>query len=426
MESNFNYSFDENGNLNLVIPKGIFSNEAEPAPEPEPETPPPTNNPEPLPSITLPFVNVEDYGAIPGDPSKAASNRTAIQKAINENDYIAYPRKYYVSGPLETTSKKYNIGYGMMTSGVIGHGFDDAIFIQDYGFSARIADMELSYSDWSPGDNRNAIRFKGQVAHSSFKNLRMISVTRGMYIDPLSTNGGNVFSCNFENLYTFWYKKNSIHLKARSGANTGNVFSNLYCNNKGNDYKSDIVTPYYFEELSESTMMQLNAEWSLIDSAFHFKYCRNINLLSPHIEGVHMKTPNRGLFKVEGIAGSPKQKGSVDINGIDLYDVRADASGSAVFEVMNNGVVYAKGMNEQVTAGDLRMIQTNSAGEDYIYLDNMRYLNIANIEPSVANNSNGKPKLMRFNDEYRYLTVPGNDGKYRITVENGTVKATKQ
>lgn len=418
MEKVFNYSFDADGNLDLKIPKDIFNQVS------EPEEPPVIEPPQPPPAVTLPFVNVEDYGAVPDDASKAASNRVAIQKAIDENDYISYPRKYYIDGPLKTTSGKRNVGNGMAKSGLIGHGYDAPIFIQDYGFNAQISDMELSYSDWSQPDNRNAILFKGQVAHANFKNLRLISVTRGMYIDPTSTNGGNVFSCNFENIYTFWYKKNAIHLKARSGANTGNVFSNLYCNNKGGSYNSNVATPYYFEELSESTMMQLNAEWSLIDSAFHFKYCRNIILLSPHIEGVHMKTPDRGLFRVEGISGSPKQKGSLRIFSIDLYDVRCDVPGY-VFQAVNNGVIHAHDMNEQVTAGTLKLTHSTSAGDDYMYLENMRHLNINSIEPPVTHNANGKPKLMKYNDENRYLVVPGNDGKYLINVESGTVKATR-
>ncbi|WP_394172300.1 hypothetical protein [Guptibacillus hwajinpoensis] len=418
MERVFSYSFDQNGNLDLKVPSDIFEENNGGNPQEPPVDPPASAN--------VIDVTVEDYGAVPNDPSKASQNRAAIQKAIDENNYLVFPGKYYINAPLKTGSSKYTIGRGMRTSGVIGvAGMDAPLFIMENGFNSQFSDMELSYGDWSPGENRNAILFRGQIAHSSFKNLRFISVTRAFYIDPTSTIGGNVFSNNFENLYTFWYSKNAYHLKARSGANTGNVFSNLYCHNGGRDNRlSAAVTPYYFEELSESTMIQLNAEWSNVDSAFHFKYCRNINLLSGHIEGLNMKNSNMGLIRVEGIAGSPSQKGSLRVQGLDLYNVSCDVPGY-VFQAVNNGVIYASDMNEQVTQGNLRLIHTNSSGEDYFYLENIRYRSISTIEPPVQLNANGKPKLVKFNDEDRYLIVPGNDGKYQITVENGVIKARK-
>lgn len=411
MQEEINYQFDENGDLEITVPKELFST------TPPPEEPPDSGY----------FgISVEDYGAIPNDVTKATTNRIAIQKAIDENNYILFPNKYFVDGTLTTTSYKYLIGLGMRTSGLIGVAGMNAPLIKfEDGFNAKICDMELSYNDWSPQDKRNAILFLGQIAHSTFKNLRFISVTRAIYIEPTSTIGGNVFSNNFENLYTFWYSRNAYHLKARSGANTGNVFSNLYCHNGLRDNRfSGTVTPFYFEELSESTMIQLNAEWSNVDSAFHFKYCRNITLLSAHIEGLNMKTNNRGLLRVEGISGSPTQKGSLRILGIDLYGIACDVPGY-VFQAINNGVIYAHDMNEQVTEGNLKLLHTTSAGEDYVYLENIRSLNIASNEPNVALNTNGKPKLMKYNDENRYLVVKSNGSNYRISVENGVLKATK-
>ncbi|MBF0705405.1 hypothetical protein IQ283_02215 [Alkalihalobacillus hwajinpoensis] len=416
MENLLPYSFDQDGNLELKIPSDIFdgNNGGQP-----PVDPPAGGN-------TL-DVTVEDYGAIPNEASKASQNRAAIQRAINENNYIVFPGKYYIDAPLLTGSTKYTVGRGMNKSGLIGvAGMDAPLFIFENGFNSQISDMELSYGDWAPGQNRNAILFRGQVAHSNFRNLRFISVTRALFIDPTSTIGGNVFSNNFENLYTFWYSANAYHLKARSGANTGNVLSNLYCNNgqPSNRYQGT-VTPFYFEELSESTMIQLNAEWSNIDSAYHFKYCRNINLLSAHIEGLNMKTQNRGLFRVEGISGSPNQKGSLRIIGIDLYSVKCDVPGY-VFQPINNGIIYAHDMNEQVTEGTLKLVHTTAAGDDYLYLENIRYSKITDIEPPVKMNSNGKPKLMKFNDDNRYLVVSGTDGQqYQIQVENGSVRAKR-
>lgn len=381
------------------------------------------------------FRTIEFFGAIPNDPSMASHNTTAINNAISSEKHVIVPDEtYYVDGSITINSGDVIRGTGMNLSEIKGvNGMNLPIFDVQSGFNIQISDMEIAYDDWSPISypNRNAIEFHDQVAHSSFKNLRFNSVYRAFYIDQTGSN--NVFSCNFENIYCFWFAKNFFHLKPSSGANTGNVLSNLYCNNGERDNRLwDPVTPFYFEELSESTMMQLNAEWANVEHAFHFNYCRNVTLISPHIEGVDSKLANAGLIKVEGVINSPTQKGSVKILSLDLYDIHTDVAGTSVFEVVNNGVLKMDGMNEQVlggTDGTLRLIQTdnNSTNNDSLYLDDIRTINITDMEPPVDTNADGSPKLKRLNDSHRWFTMPGtgtNPGEYRITIVDGAIKLT--
>lgn len=377
---------------------------------------------------TADYATIEDYGAVANDSTKAAANTTAIQNAVNENSYIVFPAKtYYIDASIVVNSGKTLQGRSMKyTKLMMVANKDIPVLDVQTGFNVNILDMEIAYDDWTPTGktNRNAILLGDQFAHSTIKNIRFNSVYRAIYLRQVS--GDNMFSNNFENLYCFWYAKNFIHLAPASGGNTGCVFSNLYCNNGlRNNRLSAVVTPFYFHELTESVMMQLNAEWSDIDSAFHFDYCRNVTLISPHVEGVNMKTADRGLFKVEGIPASPTQKGSLKILSCDLYDVASDATGTAVFEVKNNGVIKCDGLVEQATTGTMKLIHSYSGAHyDNLYLDDIR-VGYTNVTPPVVNNPDGIPKLRRLNDSVKYFTMPGGDGEYKISVSGGSVIATK-
>ena len=82
-----------------------------------------------------------------------------------------------------------------------------------------IRDLGLQYEGWDQRefDKRNAVQFEGQIAHSIFENLDILSVYRGFYISEEEGDEKYAFSVNLRNIYIFWYTKNAIHFKPPYG-----------------------------------------------------------------------------------------------------------------------------------------------------------------------------------------------------------------
>jgi Pectate lyase superfamily protein len=366
-------------------------------------------------------INVKDYGA-KGDGE--TDDTDAIMSALEDGPYLFFPAgTYKVSKSFSIDQNKIH-GAGMAST-VIMSSADAPIFTIN-GSNNDIRDLTLQYEDWYQDEHpeRNAIVFEGEIGHSSFENLKILSVYRGFYVLPSSKETNHAFSLNFRNIYVFNYAKNALHFSPSSGGLSGSVMENIYTHNGLRDDRYDEkVVPYVFENLSELTLIQVNAEWSDITTAFSFNDCRNVVMISPHIEGTDM-FQDGSYFDVHN--------SNVKVMGNDLIN-NAVHSDSSIFKVYGNSTLSVDGVHTMETnqeKGSLSVLTTVSDEQNSAYIDRFEGDVDQVGSSSSLSNSDGTPVMKRFNDDQYYqklgvhseskLPTPSESMRGRvILVENG-------
>ncbi|USK68337.1 hypothetical protein [Peribacillus asahii] len=385
-------------------------------------------------------VNIESYGAIPGNssiqPNSAImqANLNAIKNMLVDKGYAVIPPKnYWINGTISVTGGQHLQGMGARSSMFyIPEGANyPAVEMSDCD-GAKVGNFGVYYNDWNPYDypNRNAIFFRNIVRSSEIHDIDVHSVYRGFALDDTASGTHNIFSCNFRNLKGFWFGKNFMYFSPFVGGNTGCVFDNIYCHNGQRDNRlgdDKNIIPYVFKKFTESVMFQINAEWCNVVSAFFFESNRNVCLISVHLEGLDVFKPYNGLIHVVD--------GRVNINTVDFYDNKFRSGGKAgLFRVNVGGHLKVDGLTETVSVSEngteIRGIISDGAGNDRIEMEGVRQssgLNINFIPDVNTNPSNGKPKLIKFNDRYYYYELVSPNGTaWKATISNtGIVTYTK-
>ncbi|WP_242057216.1 glycoside hydrolase family 55 protein [Pseudalkalibacillus hwajinpoensis] len=341
-------------------------------------------------------INVQDYGA-KGDGK--TDDTKAIQKAINDGAYLFFPAgTYLISETIVLDHHKVH-GSGMENTVLMSKA--DAPIFKVQGSFTNIEDMTLQYEGWYQEEHpdRNAIVFDGEIGHSNFENLRLISVYRGFYILPSSEKENHAFSLNLRNIYVFNYAKNALHFMPSTGGLSGSVMENIYTHNGLRDDRYDEnVIPYVFDHFSEVTLIQLNAEWSDISTAFQINDSRNVVMISPHIEGTDLYEDGV-YFDVHN--------SNVKIMGADLIN-NAVHSDSAIFKAYGNSSLSVDGVHTRDTnqeKGALSIFRTVGEENNSAYIDRF----IGDIEKVGALNglvnNDGTPILKRYNDQQFYEKI---------------------
>lgn len=335
------------------------------------------------------YMNVKEYGAV-GDGEQ--DDTEAIRQALEENDHIYFPTgTYLITGSLEVDSKRIE-GSGMDTA-VIYSTANEPIF-RITGSKNDVRNLGLSYEGWDQSEftERNAIQFEEQVANSVFESIHMVSVYRGFYIAQDKEN--YAFSVNMRNIYVYQYAKNAIHLVPPQGGNTGSVIENIYTSNglRDNRYEPDVV-PFVFERASEMTLIQLNAEWANMETAFQFDYCFNVVVISPHFEGNNLRKENSAFFDIND--------SNIKIIGGRAYDNEIETD-SSIFTMKWNSMVsvdtfYTETNTE--TGGNLSLLRTQDSTEGRLELTGFKSDKDELLQNQFLLNEDGTPVLTRMNDQ---------------------------
>ncbi|MBM7579220.1 glycosyl hydrolase family 28-related protein [Jeotgalibacillus terrae] len=335
------------------------------------------------------YVNVKEYGAV-GDGEH--DDTEAIRTAIEENDHIYFPTgTYLITGSIEVDSKRVE-GSGMDTA-VIHSTANEPIF-RITGSKNDVRNLGLSYEGWDQREytKRNAIQFEEQVANSVFESIHMVSVYRGFYIAQDKEN--YAFSVNMRNIYVYQYAKNAIHLVPPQGGNTGSVIENIYTSNglRDNRYEAEVV-PFVFERASEMTLIQLNAEWANMDTAFQFDYCFNVVVISPHLEGNNLRNENSTFFDIND--------SNIKIIGGRAYDNEIETD-SSIFTMKWNSMVSADTFyteSNTETGGTLSLLRTEDSTEGRLELTGFKTDQDELLQNQFLLNQDGTPVLTRLNDQ---------------------------
>ena len=338
------------------------------------------------------MINVVDYGAV-GDGE--TDDTAAIQKALDDGGYLFFPAgTYLISESLEVSAKKLQ-GVGMSHSTILSNA--DAPILIMKGSNNDIRDLALQYEGWNQDEhkNRNAIEFQEKVAHSTFENLRLISVYRGFHIKESDDEVFNAFSVNIRNIYVYNYAKNALNFVPEKGGLSGSVIENFYTHNgnRENRYEEEVI-PFVFANTAELTLIQLNVEWSNISSAFKFNTVRNVVLISPHIEGTDM-------FE-EGSAYYDISNSNVKILGNRMINNQVHNQAS-IYKVYGNSTLSVDGFHgvttKTVDRGEISIIQAASGESNSI--------DVSHFDSDVTDlgivsgqqNKDGTPILKEFNGE---------------------------
>ena len=390
--------------------------------------------------VGLNITNIEAYGAVAGDPYEQPSeevmtaNLNAFKQALVEKKNIMIsPKFYWINGTIPVTGGQYLIGSGSASTVLkLPGGANYPAVEMSNCDGAKVKGFKIEYNDWNPYDypNRNAVFFRKTVRNSEIADIDVHSVYRGFALNNTNSAVHNIFSCNFRNLKGFWFAKNFMCFSPFIGGNTGCVFDNIYCHNGQRDNRlgdEHQIIPYVFKKFTESVMLQINAEWCNVVSAFFFESNRNVSLTSVHLEGLDSISANNGLIQVVD--------GRVNMDTVDFYNNIFRSGGKAgLFRVNVGGQLKVDGMTETLTIAKngttVRGIISDLAADDRIEMEGVRQFSGLNMNfmPDVNTNpSNEKPKLIKFNDivYYQELVSP-NGTKWKANISNtGVVTYTR-
>lgn len=341
-------------------------------------------------------INVKDYGA-KGDG--VTDDSDAIKKALEDGAFVYFPAGTYKVSETFSVNKDKVHGSGMANTVLMSTA--DAPIFSINGSNNDIRDLTLQYEGWYQDEhsNRNAITFEGEVGHSSFENLKLISVYRGFYIQESSKEQNHAFSLNLRNIYVFNYAKNALHFMPSTGGLSGSVMENIYAHNGlRNDRYKEKVIPYVFDHFSELTLIQVNAEWSDITTAYSFSNNRNVVMISPHIEGTDIFDEG-AFFDI--------YNSNVKVMGSDLIN-NIVHSNNSIFNVYGNSNLSVDGVHTRDTNqdnGSLTIMKTVGEESNSAYID--RFIGDVKSLGSTKSkvNSDGTPVLKRFNDHQFFQTL---------------------
>lgn len=383
------------------------------------------------------FKSIEDYGAIKGNntqPNGAVmnANLNAIKASLSDIGYAFIPPGYFwVNGIVPITGGQRLFGVGQFNSFLkLPANSNHPAIEMDECDGAEVSRLQIAYNDWSPHlyTNRTAIFLRNIVRNSSIEQIEMLSVYRGLAQDDKADLRHNTFNIDVNNIKAFFVAKNFLYFNPQMGGNTGSVFTNLYLHNgaRGNRLPDDVgMTPIVIRKTSDSVFNQLNLEWSSVTEAMFLESNRNLLFNSVHLEGLDMHQDWTGLIHVV--------ESRVVINTLDIYDIKFRSGGTnSVFHVNFGGDLKVDGFTESATTMDngtvARGIISDEWRDDRIEIEGARPDKITNFEPTYnINPSNGKPKLIRFNDALYYHEVVSPDGSiWKFNISNaGTVTYTR-
>ena len=173
-------------------------------------------------------------------------------------------------------------------------------------------------------------------------------------------------------------------------------------------------------------MFQINAEWCNVVSAFFFESNRNVSLYIHLFSRMDLFSAYNGLIHIVD--------GRVNIDTVDFYNNIFDQEESGAISCKRwwsaESRRHDRNTNHCNKWNSSKESISDAAGDDRIEMEGIRQFSGLNINfiPDVNTNpSNGKPKLIKFNDIVYYQEfVSPNGTKWKATISNsGFVTYTK-
>lgn len=245
------------------------------------------------------------------------ANFTAIQAAIDEayadkKRLIAPPATYEIEGAGGLVVPAGYNGFEWKGSKqgtiIVQFASNTPVFTVGMAGGAECAGVTIDGLSVMYGvdqtDNTSASAFKiGKVWKSYFRNITANS--NGSYKPYYACHiAGNSFyfsntmeDCSFRDAQvTSLYVQNF---------GTGNIFRNLYVTKGGAPTATTISGPVVRFDTGggaqyENVIEQLNIEWAIGNTPLHFNNCRNMSLISTHVEGCRLNVANAAFIKGTG------------------------------------------------------------------------------------------------------------------------------
>lgn len=188
-----------------------------------------------------------------------------------------------------------------------------------------------------------------------------MGVIDGLVIDGFSygirkkpENGNYVFSELFQNLMISRSSNWAIEIARNgfSGGDSGSVIQNVYIQNRDTAYSgspTNAVGGVRFESVTDSTLVQVNVEWSnLTGACYKFEDCWNVQMISPHVEGINfIGTGDAKVFD--------NTQSKLSISGFTM------AAGSVTNTLSSFSIFYGFGAGATTVNGFYQTTLTNTA-----------------------------------------------------------------
>ena len=252
-------------------------------------------------------IDVTDHGAV-GDGSRLNNDAFAAAfaeaKATSLPIYIP-PGDYCISQPLDWRHHGLRV-QGDMSGSTIRQMADNVPIMQVAGRYLELDGFRLFYNNAQPVENTDAKALTIQnLVSSQVRNIIMERGYAGVWgLQEIWTEGGfstiwAAYSCQFENIRTHRMTGNHHYY---AGANTGNLWDNIYMNNALGYVDSETgynigssINGMYIDQGSEFTIRQINIEHGFYASALHISNAFGGLIDSVHIERFHT-VENQQLF----------------------------------------------------------------------------------------------------------------------------------
>ncbi|WMT39580.1 glycosyl hydrolase family 28-related protein [Paenibacillus sp. D2_2] len=306
-------------------------------------------------SISIGYVNVTDYGAVPGD---GLDDTVAFQQAIATGKSVFVPAGvYHVQDTLQIQNQNL-VGAGMFVTQIVASNPGVKAPVLKAGRTSVVADLGLSFqadliTDREAAGERVGIYTSAQWSlqrGSTIRNVRISDVGTAIY----SPNGAESFSVTYDTLEIENFSYRGIDFS--SDIRTGNVFNNIYLKSS----RPHVDVPFALTgEESEVSITQLNVEHTKVNTAILLEGVYGLAASTIHIEGVTLRNPNSGYITLDGSTGSieslsvyyspiEQQRVSLIQLGDSTYDIgnsfKPETAATAAF--LRVGTLHVKGLND--------------------------------------------------------------------------------
>lgn len=257
-------------------------------------------------------VNVRDYGAT----GNGSTNDTAALEAARDEAVASGRPLYFPAGSYCHTG-----GYDLRYDGL--HAFGDGrhtTFIKITGsnvagvqlgrYRQHVHDLSVQYATAQGSANTASNGFEFYKASwGTYERLASYDGARSFYIPqvdyeigPTDTLNNWMFSCDFETMHSIRFSIGGFRLDCYGAKGTGNVFTNIYINNKttGGARGGCTESAASFQNFSELVVNQFNVEHvapSAVSATVLLVTCYAPVFNSVHMEGITLGVANAALFR---------------------------------------------------------------------------------------------------------------------------------